>query len=404
MTDRLGAQFPLGSDRKRGTPEGVTSDELIRHALEASVSKKRQRVIQLLYGVGVAVLLFLGWLIYGKTNPQGPVNADVTLYAHTGVLSARGIAAEGHYVWIADVGALPEGATGVNHGEKVVRVDTTTGDATSITSRLFSLPFGVATSPGYVWVLNEGFSTQQFSILRINEATLAVTNVPLSNRLRYAFNYSQGGYVMAGGSLWISTTDGVVRVNTSTLAVSLITSRLLNGGPSGDGMVADSHYVWLSQSTPSVGVHDAHALSRYLVRISIRTGAVTKFGFGGFLQGTPVADNGGNLWIENPVGVQRFNFATGKATLITLPQYVGLLGSPSGIDVVAKGNVYLAANLNQSSTEGALVQIGIASGRIVVEYSSTLMSPGGVATTNGVIWVDDTAAGQFRLPALVRLS
>ena len=403
MTDRLGAQFPLGSDRKRGTPEGVASDEMIRHALEASVSTKRRRVIAAMYVVGVAVVVVLGWLIFVHTSPPpAAVNVDVTAYSHTGVLGARGIAAQGRYVWIGDVGALPQ-ATGVNHGEKVVRVDTTTGAATSITSPLFSLPFGVATSPGYVWVLNEGFSTHQFSILRIDEATLAVTNVKLSNRLKYAFNYSQGGYVMAGGFFWISTTEGIVRVNTSTLAVTLITSPLLDGGPFGDGMVADSNYVWLSQSTSTIGVHNPHGLSRYLVRVAIHTGAVTKFGFGGFLQGTPVADNGDDLWIEDSVGVQRFNFATGKATLIILPQYVGLSGSPSGIDVVAKGNVYLAANLNQSSSEGALVRIGITSGSITVESSPTLQSPGGVATANGVIWADDSYAGQIHFPALVRL-
>jgi hypothetical protein len=39
MTERLGAQFPLGSDRHLGTPERTTADELIRHALEASDSK-----------------------------------------------------------------------------------------------------------------------------------------------------------------------------------------------------------------------------------------------------------------------------------------------------------------------------------------------------------------------------
>jgi hypothetical protein len=79
------------------------------------------------------------------------------------------------------------------------------------------------------------------------------------------------------------------------------------------------------------------------------------------------------------------------------------LDSPSGIDVVAHGNVYLAANLNQSSTEGALVRIGVTSGRIAVEYSPTLASPGGVTTTGGAIWVDDTVAGQFDLPARVRM-
>ncbi|HEY5009549.1 MAG TPA: hypothetical protein VIH73_00240, partial [Acidimicrobiales bacterium] len=68
MTDRLGAQFPLGSDRKRGTPEGVASDEMIRHALEASVSKKRRRVIAALYVVGVAVVVVLGWLIFVHTS------------------------------------------------------------------------------------------------------------------------------------------------------------------------------------------------------------------------------------------------------------------------------------------------------------------------------------------------
>jgi streptogramin lyase len=403
MTDRLGAQFPLGSDRNRGTPEGVTSDALIRHALEASDSKKRRRVIALLYGVGIAVAVVLGWLIFVRTSPLAPVNADVTAYAHTGVRGARGIAAQGNYVWIADIGTLPQSGTGVNHGEKVVRLDVATGVATSVTSPLFSLPIGVATSPGYVWVLNEGFSNHQFSILRINEATLAVTNVKLSNRLKYAFNYSQGGYVVAGGFFWISTTDGIVRVNTSTLAVSLITSPLLSGGPSGEGVVADSRYVWLGQSTSTIGIHNPHALSRYLVRVSIDTGAVTKFGFGGFLQGTPVADDGDNLWIEDADGLQRFNFRTRTATLIILPQYVGLLNSPSGIDVVANGNVYLAANLNQISTEGALVRIGVASGRITVEYSPTLASPGGVATTKGAIWEDDSSAGQFYEPALVRI-
>jgi hypothetical protein len=403
MTDRLGAQFPLGSDRNRGTSEGATNDDVVRHALEATQSPKKRLVVALLYSAGFAVALIIGWLIFVHTSPFKLVNADVSFYSHTGLLGARGIAAQGTYVWIADVGALPQGATGVNHGEKVLRFDVATGTTTSITSPLFSLPFGVATSPHYVWVLNQGFSTHQFSILRINETTLAVTNVKLSLRLKHAFNYSQGGYVMAGGYFWISTTDGIVRINTSTLAVSLITSPLLTGGPSGEGMVADSRDVWLGQSTSTSGIHSPDALSRYLVRVSIRTGSVTKFAFGGFLQGTPVADDGDTLWIEDQVGLQRFNLRSRKATRITLPQNVALMDSPSGIDVVANGNVYLGAIVNETSSEGALVQIGVASGRIAVEVSSTLQSLGGLATTNGVIWADDTSASQFHLPALVRV-
>ncbi len=398
MTDRLGAQFPLGSDRHRSarvSPDGVlTSDEMARHSLEASQSKKKRLVIGTLYGVGIVVALLLGWLIYARTSPAKPLSAEVTTYSHTGVFDARGIAAQGHYVWIADVGKLPQGAAGVNHGEKVVRLDVATGVATPITSSLFSLPLGIATSPHFVWVLNQGFSTHQYSILRIDDATLAVTNVTLPPRLRYGFNYSQGGYVMAGGSLWISTTEGVVRVNTTTLAVSLITSPLLTGGPIGAGMVADARYVWLSQ--PAGAESNPAAQAQYVVRVAIATGVVTKFSVPDVLQATPVADEDGILWIVGTQGLQRFNLRTRRASAIILPENVALLDTPSGLAVVSKGYLNLVA-------EGALVRVNLKTGHVAVEFSTTLESPGGVTATNGAVWVDNTFASQSHLPVLVRV-
>jgi hypothetical protein len=378
------------------------SDALILHSLEASATQPKSHAWRIILGVVIVVGAVIGWLAYEHNNP---VSTNVTAYRHTGVLDATGIAAQGKYVWIADNGALPQGDTGVNHGEKVVRLDVATGATTSITSPLFLLPFAVVTSPHYVWVLNQSFADHRTSILRINEATLAVTIVKLPILLKYAFNYSGGGYVVAGGYLWISTTAGIVRVNTSTLAISMIKSPLLTGGPSGAGMVADSHYVWLSESVQHPG--EANPLSRkqYLVRVAINTEAVTKVTFRGYLPGWPIADDGTHLWVEDQVGVQRFNFKTGRETLILMPDNVGLSDSPSGIDTVANGNVYLAASMNGNMYQGAIVSVNIATGRVSIVSSPFMRSLNGVTAAKGIVWAFNSSPGEkVRQPVLVRVS
>ena len=374
------------------------TDDMILHSLEMSASRTRSHTGRMILGGAIVVAIALGVLLY--VDKKSPVDTDVKAYSHTGVVGARGLAAQGKYVWIADVGVLPQGATGVNHGEKVVRVDAATGATTSITSPLFSVPFAVTTSPHVVWVLNDGFVNHRISILRINEATLAVTNVNLSTRLKYAFNYSQGGYVVAGGYFWISTTEGIVRVNTTTLAVSLITSPLLSGGPYGADMVADARYVWLSQAVSP----NFLTSSKFLVRVSINTGAVTKVIFPGYINGTPIADDGTYLWVEDAVGLQRFNLKSGRETLIVLPDDVGLSGSPSGLDAVANGNVYLAANINESNSQGAIVRVGVASGRVSIVSSPFIQSLTGVTAANGVVWADNLPGNKVQQPVLVRLS
>lgn len=375
------------------------SDDMIPHSLEIAASRARRHTGRSLLVGTLVVAIALGLIAYFHTTP---VSSDVTAYSHTGVLGAGGIAAQGKYVWIADAGVLPQGPTGINHGEKVVRVDAATGAATSITSPLFSDPFAVVATGNFVWVLNQGFVSHRYSLLRLNEATLAVTKVILPTRIKYEFDYSQGGYVVAGGCLWISTTEGIVRVNTSTLAVSRITSPLLTGGPYGSDMVADAHYVWLSESLHNPG----SPLPRvpFLIRVSINTGSVTKFTFPGMLNGWPIADDGKNLWIEDTVGLQRFNLKSGRETLVTLPDGVGLPAAPSGLGVVANGSVYLAADANANTHQGEVVRVRIASGRVSIVSSPYLKLLNGVTAANGVVWADNWPAHKLREPVLVRVS
>jgi hypothetical protein len=369
---------------------------LIRHYLEISATRKRGHTRLVIVGGAIFVVFALGGLVYAHVNSANS-HFEVTAYSHTGVVGARGLAAQGKFVWIADAGVLPQGATGINHGEKVVRIDVATGTTKSIDSPLFSAPFAVVTTQHYVWVLNAGFVTHRLSLLRINEATLAVTNVNIPPRIQSGFAYSQGGYVVAGGYLWISTTEGIVRVNTSTLAVSRITSPLLTGGPFGPDMVADAHYVWLSESVLSKG-------SSFLVRVSIDTGAVTKVIFPGFIDGAPIADNGTDLWVADSVGLQRFNLTTGRGTLISLPDGVGLSLSPSGLDAVANGSVYLAATVNGNNSQGVIVRVDNASGRVTVASSPFMQLLTGVTAANGTVWADNWPEGKVHQPVLVRVS
>jgi streptogramin lyase len=353
----------------------------------------------------VVVVIAIGLFVHFHRSSAGP-SADVTAYSHTGVIAPSGLAAQGQYVWIADNGEFPQRATGVNHGEKVVRVDVATGAATPITSPLFSVPYGVVTTHHFVWVLNEGYVTRRLSISRINEATLAVTRVTIPARIDSVFGHdTQGPFVLAGGSLWISTGLGIIRVDTKTLAVSTITSPLLTGGPYGSDVVADAHYLWLSESVLDTGPTVVSTAPRYLVRVSMNTGTVSKIRFKGFNGGSPIADDGTNLWIEDSAGIDRFNFATGRDTLFVLPDSVFL--TSVGLGVVANGSVYLAATEGNDGDQGALVRIRIASGQLTIVSSPFLHFLQGVTTANGDVWViNNTQAGPDPVhePALVRLT
>jgi hypothetical protein len=379
------------------------NDDVVLHALEALETKSRRDTRWwILRGVIVVVVIALGWLGYSLTESAGVTTtpADVTAYSHTGVLGAQGLAAQGKYVWIADFGVLPQGSLGVNLGEKVVRVDIATGTATPITSPLISLPIALVTTPHYVWVLNQGFVNHRFSLLRIDEANLDVTNVVFPTAIKYAFGYVGGGFVAVGGELWIPTSQGIVRVNTTTLAVSRLTSPLLSGGPLGGDILADAQYVWLDQSQLSSG--DA----RFLVRVSIATGAVTKVSFPGYLDGYPIADDGTHVWTAGGlVGeLQRFTIATGREIEVTLPGSDGVSILPSGLDVVANGTLYLAASLNGNMSQGAIVRVDIASGRVTTESSPLMKSLNGLAAADGVIWADNGSDNKVPKPVLVRVS
>jgi hypothetical protein len=378
------------------------NDDVVLHSLEVLEARARRRGRWIIRGAIVVVVVALAWLGYSLTESTGVTTTpvDVTAYAHTGVLGAQGLAAQGKYVWIADFGVLPSGSLGVNLGEKVVRVDDATGAATPITSPLFSLPLALVTTPHYVWVLNQNFVGHGYSLLRIDETSLAVTKVAFPTAIKYSFSYAGCGFLAAGGELWIPTSQGIVRVNTTTLAVSRLTSPLLTGGPLGGDIVADARYVWLDQSIGSSGS------TRYLVRVSIDTGAVTKVSIPGFLDGYPIADDGTHVWTAGGLvaDLQRFTIASGREVDVSLPTSDGVSILPSGLDVVANGNLYLGASLNGKTNQGAIVRVDIASGRVTTMTSPLMKSLNGLASANGSIWAVNGFVTKVPKPVLIRVS
>jgi hypothetical protein len=351
-------------------------------------------------GAALAVAGVLGSLAYAQGAPV------VTAYSHTGVVAARGLAAQGQYVWISDAGVLPYRITGSNHGEKIVRIDVATGATKSITSPLISVPLSIMTSRRYVWVMNGAISNGlNWSLLRINTATLAVTGVKIPASIRAKIVTNGAPTVLAGGYVWISGEQGIIRVNTTTLAVSTITSPVLSGVPLGPDMVADARYVWLSASTNSTGSTVGTGLN-FLVRVSMDTGVVTKVRFPGVKAGMPIAYDGTNLWVEDEKGLERINLTTGRDTRIILPHDVHVLLSPSGLDAVENGSVYFAASRGHSNSQECLVRVGIVSGRSTIVSSPFMQSLEGVAAAHGTVWaVNFTVPGtKVRQPVLVRVS
>ena len=89
-----------------------------------------------------------------------------------------------------------------------------------------------------------------------------------------------------------------------TLKATEISSPLIEGAQL--SVVADGHFLWMNASYAHVNQPNGPAPS-FVVRVSLRTGAVTKVSFPGVKGGFPIGDDGTNLWIENASGMVRLD-------------------------------------------------------------------------------------------------
>jgi len=309
--------------------------------------------------------------------------------AHSGVVTPRGITAQGKYVWISDIGNSGRGA-------KVVRLDASTGATRDASSPFISLPFDVVASRRYAWVMNNTLGKpQQWSLLRINASTLAVVRVQLPTAAPDSLGYVGDPILLAGHYVWIPCDHGIMRVNTSTLATTKITSPLIFGTPM--NVVADSRYLWMNP--PGTAGFD----QKFLVRVSVDTGAVTKESFPGLGFAYPIGDDGTNVWLMDKKGIQRVNVTNDRVMTIALPKEAQISIPSTGPSAVANGAIYFCADATGRPRSG-LVRIGITSGLATVVSSAQFDFPNDVTAANGIVWVVNTYGGTVHHPILVRTS
>jgi hypothetical protein len=308
-------------------------------------------------------------------------------YSLTGVGEPQGLAAAGKYVWITNMGPRSD-------EDSVIRVDAATGDETLIESKDTTLLSQVVASPRYAWAVNGSVTNNEsWSLLRIDASSLAVQRVaiPVADNPG-GIDVNQTPIFLAGDSVWVPGTFGLLRVNTTTLKVSLIKSPLINGSPF--GAAVDAHDLWLS--APMYLRSDEH----YFVRVSLATGAVTKVNFAGVDGGSPIGDDGTNLWVENRAGVQQIDPSTGHVTTITISKDTPIDLESNATSAATGDDIYFLAGLASLGRNG-VVEIGIASGRAAALSSSLLNEPKMLAAANGVLWVVNFP--QAKLPTLVRV-
>jgi streptogramin lyase len=326
------------------------------------------------------------------SNP-GPASSAPALtftpYSNTGVVTPRGLAARGKYVWVTDIGN--DGA-----GARVVRIDAATGDKRTVASKYGAFLSYVAASRRYAWVMDFRLGNETYSLLRINATNLAVRRISLSHADIAGISYSQGPILLAGDFVWIPGARGILRVNTTTLKVSTITSPLIFGSLQGGAV--DAHYLWLNG--PSGNGH----LQTFFVRVSLATGDVTKVNFPGVKGGYPIGDDGTNLWVMDTKGIQRINPTTGEVATVVVPKEAEITLPQDMPSAVADGGIYFCAGLAHHSV---VVRITITSGLATVLSSPLLYQSRFVASANGVAWIVNTPLGFARpvkQPILVRVN
>jgi hypothetical protein len=241
-------------------------------------------------------------------------------------------------------------------------------------------------------------SNNTYSLLRINTATLAVQRTRFSYAEIAGISYVQGPILLAGNYVWIPGARGILRVNTTTLKVSTITSPLIYGALL--GVAVDAHDLWLNAPT-----ENGDKLT-YFVRVSIASGVITKVNFPGVKGGYPIGDDGTNLWVMNGKGIQRIDPTTGLVTTIVIPESAQITFPQDVPSAVANGDIFFRAGLVRARHTG-VVGIAMASGQVTVFSSPLLYDPTFIASANGVAWVVNTPLGDTRSvkqPILVRVS
>jgi hypothetical protein len=343
--------------------------------------------------LSVCGAIVAGGVVNSVTSARGA--QTFTAYSHTGVITPRGITAQGKYVWISDYGNTNSGKIGSS--AKVVRLDVSTGVTRYAKSPLISLPSNVVASRRYAWVMNNTLGEpQDWSLLRINAATMVVSRLKVPETASAGLGYVGDPILLAGRYVWIPCARGIIRVDTTTLAITTITSPLILGSPT--DVVADAHYLWMNAPTTGNG-----KFPKFLVRVSVQTGAVTKVSFPGVGFGYPIGDDGTNIWLMDKQGIQRVNTATGRATTIDVPKEVQISVPSTGTSAVVNGAIYFCAGATGLPRSG-LVRIGINSGLATVVSSTQFDYPDYVTAANGAAWVLNTYGGTANHPILVRMS
>jgi hypothetical protein len=336
--------------------------------------------------------LTLGALVTTVEAASSAPAMKFTGYSLTGVVQPQGLAAAGKYVWITTMGPRSD-------EDSVIRFDAATDGESVVKSKYGTFLSQVVASPRYAWVLNGTASnTASWSFLRIKASSLAVQRITIPAADNPGgISLDQTPIFLAGNYLWMPGPFGVLRMDTTTLKISLITSPLINGSPL--GAAVDDHDLWLS--APMYLRSDEH----FFVRVSLATGAVTKENFPGVDGGPPVGDDGTNLWVINRGGLQKIDPATGHVTTSTISKETSITLPGNATSAAAGGALYLLADLPTLGRNGVM-GIDIANGRAAVLSSPLLYQPKLVASANRVLWVvnfPEESSGSASPPILIRV-
>jgi streptogramin lyase len=342
--------------------------------------------------VAPLVLILASLAMNAGTASSSPAPV-FTAYTHTHIQVPRGLAAQGKYVWITDVNEDGRAA-------HIFRIDASTGKEKIITNKLVTLPSEIVATRRYAWVMNLKLST--WSLLRVNATTLAVQRIKIPSAAVIGVAYIGGPIVLADGYLWIPGSQGILRVNTTTLKVSAITTPLIGAT---NGVASGSQFLWLNASLPG---NDSGAPLTYFVRVSLATGMVAKVNFPGVRGGVPIGDDGTNLWVANSQGIERVNPTSGRFTIVQVPESAQITSTATASSAIANGGIYFQAGLPSLHQTG-VVRVGFASGLATVLSSPLLYSPSIIASADGVVWVVNAATSSTlkdpsRWPTLVRVS
>lgn len=290
---------------------------------------------------------------------------SVAAFNHLGLVDPVAVAAEGKYVWIADLGE------GGNSGQ-VVRVTASTGAHQSIKGPLVNRPSALISDGVHVWVVNgTHFSPSHAFISRIDIATNKVTLV------RKLSSPGLPSLAIAGQYLWVSGVSypALLRINRTTLSTTKVTSDLFLGV---GGITADRHYLWVARD-------DGGPLGRgSLSRVSLTTGAVTGVNSPYFNDPISVTSNGTSVWMpaSNHV-VVKVDIATGKTIKVSSKSFSTSLwieSTPRDVYVLSDGG-------NPAGPGGTLTQINVATNSVRVITSKLFTSLGGLAVLGSDVWV-----------------